>query len=132
MSVSSSSRDAAPTHARLRSLNDALISDLDRLVGPRDARLMGVVRVVSADGDPMPVLVDDVPELVGVLGQAGDVSDHHEVRPAGRHLSKNRTTPLRGADAEGDLRNRVNRHHADSIAPVLQLPNLPVERITAL
>lgn len=91
-----------------------------------------MVRVVSADGDPVPVLVDDVPELVGVLGQAGDVSDHHEVHPAGRHLSKNRTTPLRSAVAEGDLGNRANRHHAGSIAPVLQLPDLPVERIAAL
>ncbi len=101
-------------------------------VGPRDAVLPGVVRVVSADGDPMPVLVDDVPELIGVLGQTGDVSYHHEVGPTGRHLSKNLPTPLRSTDAEGDLGIRVNRHHAGSIAPVLQLPDLPVERIAAL
>ncbi len=40
--------------------------------------------VVSADGDPMPVLVDDLPELIRVLGQPGDVSDQHEVRPPAR------------------------------------------------
>jgi hypothetical protein len=101
-------------------------------MGALDAVLTGVVRVVSADGDPMPVLVDDVPELIGILGQAGDISYHHEVRPTGHHLSKNPTTPPRSADTERDLRDRVNRHHAGPITPVLQFPDLPIERIAAL
>jgi hypothetical protein len=91
-----------------------------------------VVRVVSADGDPMPVLVDDVPELIGILGQTGDVSYHHEVRSTGRHISENPTASPRSADAERDLRNSANRHHAGTVTPVLQLPNLPVERSAAL
>jgi len=75
----------------------------------------------------MPVLVDDLLELDGALGQAGDVPDQHEVRPTGRHISENPTAPLRGAQAERDLRNGVDRYHTGTIAPVLQLTDLPIE-----
>jgi hypothetical protein len=80
----------------------------------------------------MPVLFDDLAELLRVLGQAGDVSDQHEVRPPGRYISKNLMASLRSADAERDLRNRANRYHADPIAPLLQLLNLPGELATTL
>jgi hypothetical protein len=78
-----------------------------------------VVEVVSADGDLMPVLVDDLLELVGVFGQSSDVADQEKVSSARRHVSEELTAPFRGADAERDLRNSFKRDHTSPIAPVL-------------
>lgn len=78
----------------------------------------------------MPVLINDLFKLTGALRQAGDVSDHHEVGPTGRHIGENLAAPLRGAQAQRDLRDGVNRYHTSTIAPVLQLPDLSIELVT--
>jgi hypothetical protein len=41
-----------------------------------------VVPVVSADSEPGPVLADDLLKLDGVLRQARNIPDQHEIREA--------------------------------------------------
>jgi hypothetical protein len=43
---------------------------------------VSVVSVVSADSEPRPVLADDLLKLGGVLRQARNIPDQHEIRDA--------------------------------------------------
>jgi hypothetical protein len=88
--------------------------------------------IVSTDRDSMPMIVDDLLELIAVLGKAGDVSDQYEVRPAGCHGGKDLTTPLGRADSQRNLCHRLHRDHAGTVAPVLQLPHLAVKLVPTL
>lgn len=100
--------------------------------GPLEALSPARVEVVSADGDLMPVLADDLLELVGVFGQSSDVADQEEVGSARRHVSEELTAAFRGADAERDLRNGFERDHTSTIAPVFQFPDLPGEIVATV
>jgi hypothetical protein len=90
------------------------------------------VEVVSADGDPMPVLADDLVKLVGVFGQPGDVADQEEVGSTRRYLSEELPAPFRGADTERDLRDGFEGDHTGTIAPGFQFPDLLGELVAAV
>ena len=91
-----------------------------------------MVRVVAADGDAMLVFGDDLAELLGALGEAGHVSDQHQVRVTGSNIGEYLSTPLRRTGADCHLCHCVKRDHSSTIAPVLQLPNLPLELVTTM
>jgi hypothetical protein len=91
-----------------------------------------MVRVIAADGDAMLMFGDDLAELLGTLGEAGHVSDQHQVRVTGSDSGEYLPTPLRRTGADCHLRHCVNRDHSGTVAPVLQLPNLPVELVTTM
>ena len=64
--------------------------------GPQSASagdLASVVPVVSADSEPGPVLADDLLQLGGVLRQARDIPDQHEIRVAGCDVGQDLLAP---------------------------------------
>jgi hypothetical protein len=80
----------------------------------------------------MDMLVHDLVKLMWVLGEPRDIPDQHQIRPARCHSGQHLTTPPRRPGALRNLSDRAHRLHAGPITPVLQLPGLPAELVTAL